>query len=201
MPVLGQFRAVDDPDRFVWLRGFSSMQARHEALSAFDGGPVWQAHGEVANATMIDSDNVFLLRPAWEGAGIPINLSLRSEKAAVAIPAGFIDLTIFYLKQAASADVLNFCRKHMAQVLQDGGAIAQGWHTNETCENTFQRLPVRTGESVLVGVALFEDLHSYEAFGASLAWPQRIAPHLEVYLDKKIESHRLSPTARSALRA
>jgi NIPSNAP len=64
MTVLGQFRDVDDPDRFVWLRGFRDMTNRAEGLSAFYGGPVWQRHREAANATMIDSDNVLLLR--WD---------------------------------------------------------------------------------------------------------------------------------------
>jgi NIPSNAP len=201
MPVLGQFRDVDDPDRFVWLRGFADMQVRHEALSAFYGGPVWQAHRNVANATMIASDNVLLLRPAWAGAAIPVNLDQRAEQSAVQIPAGLIDLTIFYLKQDAGTEWLAFCRDQMAQVLQEGGAICQGWYTHETSENTFTRLPVRTGESVLVGVALFEDARSYETFDASLAWQQKIAPQLEAYLLKAPESHRLLPTARSAIHA
>ena len=61
--VLGQFRDRDDDDRFVWLRGFADMATRGEALAAFYGGPVWRAHGDKANATMIDSDDVLLLRP------------------------------------------------------------------------------------------------------------------------------------------
>src|SRR5258707_14069765 len=36
--VIGQFRDRDDPNRFVWLRGFPSMAARGEALGAFYGG-------------------------------------------------------------------------------------------------------------------------------------------------------------------
>lgn len=56
MTVLGQFRDLDDADRFVWLRGFASMAARAEALASFYGGPVWQAHRTAANATMIDSE-------------------------------------------------------------------------------------------------------------------------------------------------
>jgi quinol monooxygenase YgiN len=61
--VLGQFRDLDDPDRFVWLRGFPSMAARKEALERFYGGPVWKAHREAANATMVDVSDVLLLRP------------------------------------------------------------------------------------------------------------------------------------------
>ena len=37
-PVLGTFRDLEDPDRFVWLRGFSGMDQRKAALEAFYGG-------------------------------------------------------------------------------------------------------------------------------------------------------------------
>ena len=63
MTLIGQFRDLDDPDRFVWLRGFPDMESRNRALEAFYFGPVWQAHRGAANATMIDSDDVLLLRP------------------------------------------------------------------------------------------------------------------------------------------
>src|SRR5919199_1692664 len=53
--VLGQFRDLDDQDRFVWLRGFADMATRGRALPAFYGGPVWREHSAKANATMIDS--------------------------------------------------------------------------------------------------------------------------------------------------
>ena len=39
------------------------MRARRRALEAFSGGLVWKEHASAANATMIDSDNVLLLRP------------------------------------------------------------------------------------------------------------------------------------------
>src|SRR4051812_24596785 len=61
--VLATFRDLDRPDHFVWLRGFADMAARGDALAAFYGGPAWQAHRETANATMVDSDDVHLLRP------------------------------------------------------------------------------------------------------------------------------------------
>jgi hypothetical protein len=64
MHVIGQFRDLDEPDHFVWLRGFRDMESRDRGLRAFYGGPVWERYKDAANATMIDSDNVFLLRPA-----------------------------------------------------------------------------------------------------------------------------------------
>ena len=35
MTVIGQFRDVDDADRFVWLRGFHDMASRAQGLAAF----------------------------------------------------------------------------------------------------------------------------------------------------------------------
>jgi hypothetical protein len=69
MAVLGQFRDLDRPDRFVWLRGFTDMQSRRTGLTAFYSGPVWAKHGPAANATMLDSDDVLLLR---EIVAVPI---------------------------------------------------------------------------------------------------------------------------------
>src|SRR5829696_10445852 len=62
MAILGQFYDLDDPDRFVWLRGFNDMPGLAQSLHAFYSGPVWKTHRDAANATMIDSDNVLLLR-------------------------------------------------------------------------------------------------------------------------------------------
>src|SRR5215471_17084077 len=76
--LIGTFRDLDDPDRFVWLRGFPDMESRAKSLGAFYGGPVWKAHREAANATMIDSDNVLLLRPAWDGSAFARNSPRRT---------------------------------------------------------------------------------------------------------------------------
>ncbi|MFG1999084.1 NIPSNAP family protein [Spirillospora sp. NPDC048911] len=64
MTILGTFRDLDDPDRFVWLRGFRDMPTRKRALTTFYGGPVWAEHGPAANATMLDSTNARLLSPS-----------------------------------------------------------------------------------------------------------------------------------------
>ena len=70
MRLLGQFRDVDDDNRFTWLRGFADMDGRARALAGFYGGPVWKAHRDAANATMVDSDDVLLLRPLLAGSGL-----------------------------------------------------------------------------------------------------------------------------------
>ncbi|WP_067812433.1 NIPSNAP family protein [Actinomadura kijaniata] len=63
MRIVGTFRDLDDPDRFVWVRSFADLETRLKALTAFYGGPVWAAHRERANATMLDVSDARLLSP------------------------------------------------------------------------------------------------------------------------------------------
>ncbi len=67
--VLGAFRDIDDPDRFVWLRGFADFDSRFTALDGFYSGEVWKRRRAEANAAMINSDDVLLLRPLAGGIG------------------------------------------------------------------------------------------------------------------------------------
>src|SRR5688572_28529381 len=52
MVIIDQFRDLDDPDRFVWLRGFPDMATRKRSNEAFYGGEVWAKHRDAANATL-----------------------------------------------------------------------------------------------------------------------------------------------------
>src|SRR5438093_12670003 len=94
--VIGQFRDVDNPDRFVWLRGFRNMASRAQALRDFYGGPVWKAHREAANATMVDSDNVLLLRPARPTLGFSLENSNRPPVGSEEMPTSLVVATIYY---------------------------------------------------------------------------------------------------------
>src|SRR5664279_4835818 len=78
MHLIGQFRDLGRPDRFVWIRGFPDMPSRAQSLQAFYGGPVWQANRDAANATMIDSDNVLLLRPVSAESGFAASVAARA---------------------------------------------------------------------------------------------------------------------------
>jgi hypothetical protein len=39
MTPIGQFRDIDDPNQFVWLRGFRDLATRARGLAEFYGGP------------------------------------------------------------------------------------------------------------------------------------------------------------------
>src|SRR5262249_24582760 len=97
MRVLGQFRDLDAPDRFVWLRGFPDLRSRGGLLAAFYGGPVWKRHRDAANATMVDSDNVLLLRPVDADSGLLLP-TMRRPPATDEISGAFVMVTVYLLR-------------------------------------------------------------------------------------------------------
>jgi hypothetical protein len=193
MQVIGQFRDLDDADRFVWLRGFADMAARRRGLAAFYGGPVWAAHRAAANATMIDSDNVLLLRPAWPGAADSLLAGQRAALGTTEAPPGRVEAAVFRLREPAGAELLACCRERGSAILSAAGALCQAWVVTESQANDFPRLPVREGEPVLVALALFAG----PGAGRSSALEAIFSP----WLAKTPELLRLAPTARSALHA
>ena len=145
MRIFGQFRDADDPDRFVWVRGFDDMESRGEALAAFYSGPAWKANSAAANATMIDSDNVLLLRPVGSGFDVPDAADRPSSDSP------------------PPSSVIVALLARPGEVVPDGGEELAVLET-EDAENTFPALPVRTGEHFLVAFRRFHDCSSAAEF-------------------------------------
>jgi hypothetical protein len=196
MRVLGQFRDLDDADRFVWLRGFADMAARGDGLPAFYGGAVWARHRGVANATMIDSDDVLLLRPAWDGAALPEPARARAAPGAAACPPGGLGIAVLTLRAPADAPLQALCRGSVSRQLADAGGRVLGWYATEPAPNNFPRLPVREGGHVLLALTMFDSPAALEAFDAGA-----IQTQLQPWLLEPVQTLSLVPTARSALHA
>ncbi|SCF17078.1 NIPSNAP family protein [Micromonospora mirobrigensis] len=148
----GQFRDREDPDRFVWFRGFAGMDQRREALESFYYGPVWQAHRDAANATMLDSDDVLLLRPT-EPAHHPAAPATPGLPGPTASPTWAV-AHVWALPADAGLEAWLTTSGHAVLQRAFGVPVAM-WRT-EPAENTFPRLPVRDGRFV-VSLAMFED--------------------------------------------
>jgi hypothetical protein len=203
MVVIGQFRDMDNPDRFVWLRGFADMATRARALQEFYGGPIWKTHRETANATMIDSDNVLLLRPAHPKSGLELNQAKRPPIGAHEIPTGLVIANIYYLKEGAEPEFMNFFERTLKPLLIDANAKILAYFVTETSANTFPALPVREGVDVFVWFAGFAGETAYaehkSAISSSPCWQNQIAKELATTVKGNPEVLRLSPTARSRL--
>jgi len=187
MKVIGTFRDADRPDRFVWLRGFADMDSRLAGLTAFYGGPVWQEHRNAANATMIDSDNVLLLRA-------PTPLAEFSGEAGPG-PSGIIFAAVHYFR-SDPAEALALFEAAVRPALDHAGVQILAWFLPEREANNFPRLPVRD-EQTLVWFARFADAGQLESLMPAIA--AAVAP-LDLLLTAPSEFIRLEPTDRSNLR-
>jgi hypothetical protein len=184
MSIVGQFRDTDRPDRFVWIRGFADMQTRRGALASFYGGPVWKANAAAANATMIDVDDVLLLRPALPGSGFG-ELPPRTEPGT-SRPTSIVAVTVCSLPRPADRDVL----EQLAAALAASEAPPLALFVEEPSPNDFPALPVREGEHVVVWVQRTHgDRNDAEPTAA------RVLPDVQSVLQLRLE-----PTPRSRLR-
>ncbi len=181
MRIVGQFRDLERPDRFVWVRAFPSMTARLAALTSFYGGPVWKEHRDAANATMVDVDDVLLMReiqpftdPAPRDAEIP---------AGRVVVAGLCPLV--------RTDYAGHFDRAVRPRL---GVTVLGTAQTIHEPNTFPALPVREREDVFVWFARLDSAGDLDAFA------ERVSGLAVAGLAGPVQLLRLAPTPRSALR-
>ena len=203
MQVPAHFRDLDNADRFAWFRRFDDMDARGRALPAFyRRDPVWQQYRNDANATMIDSDNVLLLREAWPGSGFAAPTSPRPPVGAEAQSRAVVVVTTYALVNPVEDAFIAFFRDTLAPRAQADGAKLLATFVSEESANNFPPLPVRP-EHVLVWVASFADDAAYARYRERAAsdprWARDIAPTLRQRLIWPADVHRLRPAARSLL--
>ncbi len=203
LTVIAQFRDLDRPDRFVWLRGFPDMDSRARSLQAFYTGPVWRRHSQQANATMIDSDNVLLLRPAGEETGFAIGDAMRVPIGETSERHERMSATIYSFDLPVNADFVTYFDSRVLPVLERAGAKVIARLVTENAPNTFPRLPVREGEHVFVWFAAFTDEAAERAFRERLSDDPEWNAIADDLAHKTVtrETLRLSPTARSRLPA
>lgn len=149
MSVPGHFRDRDRPDRFVWVRGFSDMRSRHTALERFYGGPVWAAHRDAANDTMLEWHDVHLLRPLRPDTGFAVDESRRPAPGERR-PASTVLAGIHPLVDAADQLIEGRFERDLAPAIRAAGIHVDGVFVTESSPNTFTRLPVHEGRPVLV---------------------------------------------------
>lgn len=198
MTLLGTFRDARDPDRFVWIRQFAGMASRAAGLRAFYGGPVWKAHRDAANATMIDSDDVLLLRPANARCALPVvERRPQTERSSIYVANAYL------LTQRAEEGFAAVFEDRLRPALEAAGVEVLGCYVTERSPNDFPALPVREGVNAFVWFERFDDDAAYRASSAALerssVW-REAAESVAGGLSAPIETRVLVPTARSRLR-
>jgi len=191
MVLHGFYRDRDDEDAFVWMRSFPDLESRSAALAAFYGGPVWRKWGAEANATMLNSDNVLLLR----GSG---SISPFTEKYGAG---GIVTISTASLAPDTELGFAAEWERSVLPLLKKCGARIDAAFVSDRRPNPFPRLHVREGETATVWVASFRDEDSLAVFEEKLSrsaeWSGAVFPWLDRQLWRPLETAKLTPTARS----
>jgi hypothetical protein len=191
MTLIGQFREVANPDGFTWLRGFPDMDRRAAALERFYSGPVWSAHRAEANATMLDSDDVLLLRPARPDSAFRLEAE-RAEIGSEQSSSGVVEATILHLEGGPENNgVVSFFESAIAPALESSGGTVLGYFLTERSPNNYPRLPIREDANVLAYFTGFPEGRRLEDVAVDEAPGLARPPEVIV----------LEPTSRALLRA
>lgn len=199
--LVGHFRDLDDPDRFVWLRGFRSLPARADALAAFHAGAPWRRHREVANAILLDSDDVLLLRPSRPRGGFV--LPARAD-ADAACASGLVLVHLHPLRAASTPAFVAAFERHWVPMLWDEDVAVAATLATEPRACRPLTLPVRASTCVFAWVTRHPDLGHATRAQARIAQARRMRPALDAALAPHQSGPtrvlRLQPTPRSRLR-
>jgi hypothetical protein len=202
--IIGQYRDLGHPDRFVWLRSFPDMETRATSLTKLYTGPIWKAHGRVAAGTMVDADNVLLLKPLRPETVFPASTVELPPPGTRGPGKGVLVASIVYVERNTPADFADFFAKELQSRWEQAGAPVIAQMVSEHSPNTYPNLPVRERENVFVWFSLFPDLASVEqqqrTLTQSMEWRRAIGT-LSNWTHHPIETLRLEPTARSRLQA
>jgi hypothetical protein len=205
MHVIAQFRDLDHADRYTWVRGFPNHALRAASLDAFYAGPIWKRHREAANATLLDNDDVLMLRPARPGSGFAAASHARAAVGEAADGEGVVAIGICELGAPAEDGFAALFEQRFAPLLGAGGAELLATYVTDPSPNGYPRLPVREGEPVLVWFARYPDQAAQRAHLAALdrdpRWRALLADAMLGDLKQPPQLLRLAPTGRSELRA
>ena len=173
------------------------MPGRREALTAFYDGPVWRTHRGAANATMVDSDDVLLLRPLHPLGGFP---GAPAGQAATPARAGCWSASST-ARPAPTTSLASFESASGRSSRARGPPLA--WLETEGAVNDFPRLPVRADADVLVCISVLRDERALRRhlalLAADLHWADDVGPALRSRLRAEPEQLVLRPTPRSSL--
>lgn len=196
MVPIGHYHDRNDPDAFVWVRGFPSMETRRDALEQFYTSATWLENRDAANATLIDTDNVLLLRSARPDSGFDLHGLMRPvQVAGDAETNSTVAVSIFMLDGPAGDELLDAFEASLLPELR-GVASRVSRLVTEERPNDF-RHPVREGEYALVATGVCASHHAFEAWSRCTAQPLPEAMRAHVL---GTETLALAAAPRSLLR-
>jgi hypothetical protein len=196
--VMGQFRVMDDPDCFVWLRGYSDLSVREPSLRAFYAGEVWKRHGQISRALFLRPLTVRLLRPL-AGTDLTAGATLASTLSAFAsgtcsVETGVVVIDILRVAESGQRDKLAESLRNASLATEE--SELRGLLVAEERTDGWEEEVIRDENELIVVTAHREP----EAAGRHAETLARLTARSDVDLSGPPTSRMLLPTMRSALR-
>ena len=168
---LGQYQIENDADRFVWIRGFENMQTRLRFLNDFYvESEVWKMYRDDANSMIINSDNVFLLRPLVENG----NLTETGGSIKRSVSQGQNDVLVvdFYTCNDRLERVIELFKNEYLPYLRKIGVSNFTCWISEMSENEFPRLPAFQDKNLFVLMTAYSSDMEYRSKTKAIDAPQ-----------------------------
>jgi hypothetical protein len=165
------------------------MPSRRSALEAFYSSTIWNEHRDAVNETLVDYENVLLLRPATPLQPAPDRESL-------------VTATIWPFAEPVPTEIISLFAREIAPLLTESGATLAAALVTEPSENNFPRLAIREGENVFVWFTRFHNSGGYDAHTAALdrsPLSREFTDAIGKHTNGPPQLLRLAPAARSRL--
>jgi len=147
---LGEFEIDGIDDRFVWFRGFRDMAERLKFLTDFYlNSETWKTYGGGANEMMINSDNVYLLKP------------LKNDQFAISEKQ--ITLVDFYYCNGTLEKTIDLFEREYVPFLKTINVDDISLWLSELSPNEFPRLPAFQDKNLLLTISNYADRQEYES--------------------------------------
>jgi hypothetical protein len=192
MYILGQFRVIGAPERFVWMRGHADMTSRQAGLESFYNGPFWQKHRERTNAMIADSSHAHLLHWISDSEALtcgrtPDTIATELADGVISIDTGVVGVDFYQ----ASPALTERAAEQLTKAYSSAGIQVRGVFATELTANNFPRHPAIQNPGEVVIITAYESETNYR---------QRGAPTVDTTIQLKApDSLLLAPTLRSPL--
>lgn len=153
--VLEKFGVGGREDKFFWIRGFEDMKTRSVFLPEFYGGSVWKEFGKEANEMMIDSDDVYLLKPL--------------DESQVFSPGKIVRVDYYFANDRTPEKLIEIFGSRPEEK-------GTSFWISELGENDFPALPVFQYKNLLVAITAFGS--DEEAWGPDPALLSELGPFI-----------------------
>lgn len=185
--ILGKFSLQNKTNRFVWIRGFESMQQRKKFLPDFYlHSEVWKKYKKGANELIRNSDNVYLLRPLQIGntiedknTGINSNICSTDKNFAV------IDL---YIANTRLQELITFYNNDYFPILQSLGMQSTLW-VSEMADNDFPQLPVFQNKDLLATITFYKNENEYKLLKKQIKLEIKKQKNFDIKMQDIITTH------------